>query len=127
MRNRVTVSEAAIIGARLRDARLHENMSVTEVGASANVHPSQVTRCEHGGFKTVSPNVQTLCKLLNVKHDKVPEAWIGEEGLRARFDALLAEVPASAAVFERLFDVLEAAQFRRPKGRKARAMRTRGV
>lgn len=87
----------------------------------ANVHHSQVTRCEHGGFKTVSPNVQKLCKELNVKHAKVPDAWIAEETLRARFDALLAEVPASAAVFERLFDVLEAAPRHEPKGRKARA------
>lgn len=87
----------------------------------ANVHHSQVTRCEHGDFKTVSPNVQKLCKSLNVKHAKVPEAWIDEETLRARFDALLVEVPASAAVFERLFDVLEAAPHRGPRGRKARA------
>lgn len=85
------------------------------------VHHSQVTRCEHGGFKTVSPNVQKLCKELNVKHAKVPEAWMDEEGLRARFEALLAEVPASAAVFERLFDVLETAPSRKPRGRKARA------
>jgi hypothetical protein len=91
------------------------------VGMRANVHHSQVTRCEHGGFKTVSPNVQRLCKELNVKHVKVPEARTDGEGLRARFEALLAEVPASAAVFERLFDVLETAPSRQPKGRKARA------
>lgn len=121
MRNRITVSEAAVIGARLREARLRESMSVKEVGLRANVHHSQVTRCEHGGFKTVSPNVQKVCKVLNVKHAKVPEAWLDEEGLRARFDALLVEVPASAAMFERLFDVLEDAPFRQPKGRKARA------
>jgi transcriptional regulator with XRE-family HTH domain len=120
MRNRVTIPEAALIGAGLRAARLRANLSVTELGFRANVHPSQVTRCEHGAFKTVSPNVQLLCNKLNVKHAKVPEAPIAEAGLRARFDALLAEVPASAAVFERLFEVLEAAPFRQPRGRKVR-------
>lgn len=91
------------------------------MGTRANVHHSQVTRCEHGRFKTVSQNVQKLCKELNVKHLKVPKARTDGEGLRARFEALLAEVPASAAVFERLFDVLETAPSRQPKGRKARA------
>jgi len=87
----------------------------------ANVHHSQVTRCEHGGFKTVSPNVQKLCNILNVKHAKLPKARIDEETLRARFDALLVEIPASAAVFERLFDVLETAPHREPRRRKAQA------
>ena len=96
-------------------------MSVTELGLKAGVHHSQVTRCEHGGFKTISPNVQKLCKELNVKHPKVPTAWLNQEGLRARFDSLLAEMPASAAAFEKLFDVLEAAPARKPKGHKARA------
>jgi transcriptional regulator with XRE-family HTH domain len=121
MRNRVTTSEAEAIGARLRDARLREHMSVIEVGLRAGVHHSQVTRCEHGGFKTISPNVQKLCKELNVKHPKVPIAWLEEEALRARFDALLSEMPASAAAFEKLFDVLEASPAHKPKSRKARA------
>lgn len=119
MRNRVTPSEAVVIGARLREARLRANRGVTEVGSEAGVHHSQVSRCERGDFKTVSPNVQKLCNTLKVKHPKVPGDAVSQKDLRSRFDALLVEVPGSATAFERLFDVLEDSRARRG-GRRRR-------
>ncbi|WP_375338428.1 helix-turn-helix domain-containing protein [Variovorax paradoxus] len=119
MRNRVTVAEAAFIGARLRKARLRAQTSVKELGALTGVHHSQVSRCELGDFKIVSPNVQKLCEYFKIEHPRLPRFAVRTEGLRARFDVLLTQIPASASAFERLFDVLEESQARKPKTRKA--------
>ena len=89
---------------------MRSNSGVAEVGAKTGVHHSQISRCERGDFKTVSPNVQKLCKEMNVRHPKVPRDSASQEDLRSRFDALLTEVPGSAAAFECLFDVLEKSQ-----------------
>lgn len=102
----------------LREARLKENLGIEEVGSSLGIHHSQVSRCERGNFKTTSPNVQKLCKYFGVKHEKVPKYQALEDSLRARFETLLSKMPASAAVFERLFDVLEASQKSKVSHRK---------
>lgn len=120
MRNRITISEAAVIGARLREARLRAKKGITEIGNTTGVHHSQVSRCERGDFKTISPNVQKLCKAMNVKHPKVPEIWMSQEDLRTRFDALLADLPGSAAAFACLFDVLEDSRARKSSRRRRR-------
>lgn len=118
MRNRVSTSEAAAIGAELKNARLRSRLGIQELGSSVGVHHSQVSRSEHGDFKFVSPNVQKLCNYLGVVHPKVPEKGSADRSLRARFDALLTDIPASAGAFERLFDVLEASRTGRTKTRK---------
>lgn len=119
MRNRISTSEAASIGFLLREARLKRNLGIKEVGLSLGVHHSQVSRCERGNFKTASLNVQKMCKYFDVKHEKMPKHLALEDSLRARFETLLSKMPASAAVFERLFDVLEASQKSKVKHRKA--------
>lgn len=108
MRNKITPTDAAEIGARIRAARLRANISIVEVGKAAGVHHSQVSRYERGIFKTVSKNVQNLCALLQVKHPKLLISGLPTKELKERFDAVLEAIPGAAVVFSRLFDVLEA-------------------
>ena len=71
------------------------------------MHYSQLLRIEAGDFKTLSRNVQILCKSLcitNLPGDAAPGS---PKALELRFHALLSAVPGSAAAFASLFELLE--------------------
>lgn len=106
------------IGARLRAARQRANQSLTDVSRLSGVHHSQILRCEKGGFKTASKNVQKLCELLAVSHPKLTPVADVELTLHDRFKALLKARPGSAVAFARLFDVMEDAQTGRRTSKK---------
>lgn len=120
VRNKISPAEALTIGALMRAARTRTNQSIQEFGAIAGVHHSQVSRCERGQFRTANKNVQRMCALLGVSHEKLLSLGPADHTLKERFDILLKKVPGSAEAFSRLFDVLEASSLKRSAGKKQR-------
>lgn len=51
---------------RLRSALEKQQLTVTEIGRLAGVHPSQVGRICRGEFRTMSYNVVQVCRVLGL-------------------------------------------------------------
>lgn len=52
---------------RLRSAVRKQQLTVTEIGRLAGVHPSQVGRICRGEFRTMSHNVMEVCRVLGLE------------------------------------------------------------
>ena len=59
---------------RLRFALKKQQLTVTEVGRLASVHPSQVGRICRGDFRTMSYNVVQVCRVLGISADAAKPA-----------------------------------------------------
>ena len=70
---------------RLRSAVKKQQLTVTEIGRLASVHPSQVGRICRGEFRTMSHNVVEVCRVLGLDPvagkpaGKEAAAWAGLE------------------------------------------------
>jgi transcriptional regulator with XRE-family HTH domain len=52
---------------RLQSARKKQQLTVTDIGRLARVHPSQVGRILRGEFRTMSHNVAQICRVLGIE------------------------------------------------------------
>lgn len=99
---------------------MRSNKSLVEIGQAAGVHHSQVSRCERGAFKVISENVQRLCEVLQIAHPKLSKSEPLPRPLKERFDALLEELPGSAAAFACLFDFIESSSMAKTSRKRQR-------
>ncbi|WP_428700612.1 helix-turn-helix domain-containing protein [Stenotrophomonas rhizophila] len=99
-------SVAAELGVQVRASRLSRRMTLAALAEAVGVHHSQISRVERGGAITFSPNVQKICKFLNIQG--VSSAGVGSRGnLADRVEALRVSIPEGERVLDALLGVLE--------------------
>jgi transcriptional regulator with XRE-family HTH domain len=64
---KLSLADIEDVRRRLRSAVKKQQLTVTEIGRVAGVHPSQVGRICSGEFRTMSHNVMQVCRVLGIE------------------------------------------------------------
>ena len=94
----------------ITQAHEEKGMSNAEIGRIARVHSSQVSRICSGNFKTLSHNVEQVCKVLDVriaglepKIGEMDSVWAqAQSSMRRIWD----ETPEGAMAITRILDAI---------------------
>lgn len=105
MAKKIKAEEAQALGIRLHRARQSQHDSLQECAEKCGVDASQICRFEKGDFRTLSPNVIKLCRLLQIS----PEALVIEtvETIAAKAVKIAQTSPAKLRFISLMLDALE--------------------
>ncbi|WP_367995800.1 helix-turn-helix domain-containing protein [Pseudomonas viridiflava] len=99
-------SEAAIVGAQIRHARVGRGLTLLDLGRAVNVHHSQISRYERGQMNSVGKNLHKICTFLQIK-DEPRESSTGTASLGRKVDELLRVAPGCEPAVTKLVEALE--------------------
>ncbi|WP_427916262.1 helix-turn-helix domain-containing protein [Stenotrophomonas maltophilia] len=101
-------NDAAILGKKLKSARILRNFTLTEVASKTGIHHSQISRIERGLAITAGKNVQKLCTFFDVRDLRsTPERRRTPAALSERARTLAERSASTAAALDSFLHVLE--------------------
>lgn len=92
--------EIVDLASALKARRLSLGLTLKDIEESQKINCGQLSRLEAGQFKTNSPNLQKLCKFLQLQQ-------VGESALGIRLERFAARSRKHQAVAEELISALE--------------------
>jgi transcriptional regulator with XRE-family HTH domain len=103
MSQKFNQSEASELGQSIRNHRVQANMTLVELAERSGVNAAQISRFEHGQFKTSSQNLQILCGNLQIDIGVVPARSLG-----ARLELFAEKSERNRQAAEQIVQALEA-------------------
>lgn len=94
--------EIKSLASALKERRLSLGMTLKDVEKQEHIDCGQLSRFEAGQFKTNSPNLQKLCRFLQIRQS--PQ---GSKALGSRLEQFAAQSPQHRAAAEDLLSALE--------------------
>ncbi|KPX59596.1 MULTISPECIES: helix-turn-helix domain-containing protein [Pseudomonas syringae group] len=101
-----SLSDVALVGARIRQARLSKGLTLVGLGRAINVHHSQISRYERGQMSSAGKNLHKICTFLQLGDDPI-EYPTGTASLGRKVDELLRVAPGCEPAVRKLVEAFE--------------------
>ncbi|WP_440063139.1 helix-turn-helix domain-containing protein [Pseudomonas syringae] len=101
-----SLSDVALVGDQIRQARLSKGLTLVGLGRAVNVHHSQISRYERGQMSSVGKNLHKICTFLQIG-DYPLEYPTGTASLGRKVDELLRVAPGCEPAVRKLIEAVE--------------------
>ncbi|WP_103714312.1 helix-turn-helix domain-containing protein [Pseudomonas syringae] len=101
-----SLSDAALVGDQIRQARLSKGLTLASLGRAVNVHHSQISRYERGQMSSVGNNLHKICTFLQIEDDPL-EYPTGTASLGRKVDEFLRVAPGCEPAVRKLVEAFE--------------------